>query len=65
LEIDSRGDSIQNSFLPSTIYRGFFRLYLTVDEGQVIDIKYNIGELDNEKFLIKLGKMASDRKPSR
>lgn len=67
IEIDFRGDTTYNTvggillglttestLAPRNNYRGFFRLYLTIEENKLLDIKYNISESENGKFLIQL-----------
>lgn len=56
-EIDNRGDSVSSPLgllipgMHSSLSRGFYRLYLTDNDGRLLDIKYNISETDNDKLI--------------
>lgn len=56
-DLDFRGASLQHikgvliPELDPTFNRGFYRLYLTDNNGKLLDIKYNIGASDNEKLM--------------
>ena len=68
-EIDARGDTVHSPlgllipWTPAYIHRGFYRLYLTDGDGKLKDIKYNINEIDNEKFLQILNSRRVTYKP--
>ncbi len=61
-ELDFRADVVQSSFgllLPganTSINRSYYRLYLTDENGKLLDIKYNINEIDNKRLVKTLNK---------
>ena len=68
-EIDARGDTVGSSWgllipgVPAMLHRGFYRLYLTDESGALKDIKYNINESDNKKFIEILNSHRVTKKP--
>lgn len=56
-DLDFRGASLQNirgvliPELDPSFNRGYYRLYLTDNNGRLLDIKYNISANDNEKLM--------------
>jgi|GEM_PF-3320993 len=52
-EVDSRNNY---EGLEPTFNRGFYRLYLTDNDGKLLDIKYNISEKENREFITLLKK---------
>ncbi|MNJ92961.1 hypothetical protein D3C87_106380 [compost metagenome] len=66
-EIDGRGNYDYHSSqldggLGRTFYRCFYNLYLTDNDGKLLNIKYNISEKENREFIVLLQKLIAKKK---